>query len=515
MARVAVSTLRCAEHPTHAYMLFAGAIQMLSPGSYPLILIANALLYVAACYAFFLIARLAFPGPTHDVGRALLCAAFALHPAVLASVVQPTIDFPLLPAFLWGVVFVLRGQRAWLVAVGLAMVFTKETGVVLYAALIGTHALLTLFGPGGLARNFRATLKTVIPLGIPLLVFAAYLAYRATIPQATVVWSPGTTQESILKRFIVPRIDRPLASFLVMMFVLSFAWIATAVVGIDTLVGARRVLARQRSRVLEGADRGTVLFLLVLGIITAFALTRFTTYANTRYILAAAALLPLVMYASLVRLGVGTTGRTIVTGALAAGFAISTVFTADPVSRALYGTFALGDRSLLNLTRITHECCGTGRDQLVYNLQFTKLSDLMSDAMVAVRADDSTTVFVPHDMLWETLGKLDATTRRRTLRRDNTVWPPLLEPDSLATRPTPSRAVFLALPNGDVENGIRRLSAEYVVGPPRRVSRGAYWLNVYPLTLRGVPLQGAETATRVRAPFTTTHERSPSPTPGG
>jgi len=158
----------------------------------------------------------------------------------------------------------------------------------------------------------------------------------------------------------------------------------------------------------------------------------------------------------------------------------------------LYGAFALGDRSLLRLTQITHECCGAGRDQLVYNLQFTKLADLMSDAMVAFQVDGSTSVFVPHDMLWETLGGLDSTTHRRTLRRDHTVWLLLLAPDSLATRPAPSRAVFLALPNGDVARAIRTLSGHYLVGLPRRVSRGAYWLDVYPLTLRGVPLKGTE-----------------------
>jgi hypothetical protein len=508
VGRLAPSTLRCSEHASHAYMLFAGAIQMLSPGSYPLMLVANGLLYVASCFAFFLIARLAFPGPAHDVGRALLGVAFALHPAVLASVVLPTIDFPLLPAFLWGVVFVLRGQRAWLIAVGLAMVFTKETGVVLYAALVGTYALFTLFGPGGPAGNLRGTLRASIPLAIPLAVFAAYLAYRATIPQATVVWAAGTTHQSIAKRFIVPRIDRPLASFLVMMLVLNFAWIATAVVGADALVGARRFIARAPARALEGTDGNVVRFLVVLGLVAAYALTRFTTYANTRYVLVALALLPVVMYASLVRLGVGAVPRALVTGTLAAGFAISTVASVDPVSRTLYGTFALGDRSLFRLTRITHECCGAGRDQLVYNLQFTKLADLLSDAMVAVRAGDSTTVFVPHNMLWETLGKLDSATLRRTLRRTHTVWPPLLEPDSLATRPTPPRAVFLALPNGDVAQGMKALSAHYLVGPPRRVSRGAYWLDVYPLTSRDASLHGVETTARGKAPLTTTHERS-------
>src|SRR5689334_16846328 len=126
LASLRPSALRCAEHVSHSYMAFAGAIQRPSPGSYPLILLANALLYLAACSAFLVIARLAFPVAAHDLGRALLGIAFALHPSVLASVVQPTIDFPLLPAFLWAVVFAVRRQRAALIAVGVVMVFAKE-----------------------------------------------------------------------------------------------------------------------------------------------------------------------------------------------------------------------------------------------------------------------------------------------------------------------------------------------------------------------------------------------------
>ena len=46
---LALSTLRCVDHISHAYMLFAGAIQMLSPGSFPLMLLANVILYLIAC----------------------------------------------------------------------------------------------------------------------------------------------------------------------------------------------------------------------------------------------------------------------------------------------------------------------------------------------------------------------------------------------------------------------------------------------------------------------------------
>ena len=52
------------------------------------------------------------------------------------------------------------------------MVFTKETGVVLYAALVATYALCAVLTPGGPTRDLRRVLRAVIPLCIPLAVFA-------------------------------------------------------------------------------------------------------------------------------------------------------------------------------------------------------------------------------------------------------------------------------------------------------------------------------------------------------
>src|SRR4029078_11771911 len=89
---LALSTLRCVDHISHAYMLFAGAIQMLSPGSFPLMLLAHVILYLMGCAGFYRRAELAFPTDEHAMERALLTAVFAAQPAILASVVQPNID---------------------------------------------------------------------------------------------------------------------------------------------------------------------------------------------------------------------------------------------------------------------------------------------------------------------------------------------------------------------------------------------------------------------------------------
>jgi hypothetical protein len=483
--RLALSTLRCADHISHAYMLYAGAIQWLRPGSFPAILLANALLYLLACIAFVRLTRLAFPDDAHRVGRAFLGAAFALQPSILASVVQPTIDLPLLPGFLWGALFVLRRQWVRLVTVGVAMVFSKETGVIFYAALVGVYALLSLISHRRSASEIRRVLVHLVPLAIPLVVFAIYLAYRATLPKTgTLVWAAGTSEMSLLKRFVLPRFDRPLLSFLVMLFVLNFSWIPSAIIGVDAAVGLRRLAARIPARPLAGADASAVKYLVVLCTAVLYIVTRFTMYTNTRYALIAFALLPLAMYASMVRLRLPRPARDSLAAALAVVFAASTIVTADPVSRAVYGTFSLGDRSLLRMTRFTNECCGAGRDQLVYNLQFTKFADLTSDATAFAHADASTAVFVPKNMLWGALGPVDARTGRRTLERSHAVLPRLLEPDSLAATPVPTRAVLLAIPNGDVPGALRALSSYYLIGRPQRFSRGAYWLELYSLTPR-------------------------------
>ena len=482
---LAPSTLRCVDHTSHAYMLFAGAIQMLSPGSFPLMLLANAILYFIACAAFYRLAELAFPSQEHAMERSLLTAVFAAQPAILASVVQPNIDLPMLPSFLWGTVFIIRRRWVPLVLVGIAVVATKESGVLLYVTLVFAYAIAMVFPHPSSPRSPIQALLRLTPMAVPVVAFAAYIAYRASLPQQTVIWSGGTTDEPILRQLLVPRVDRFFVNYCVMMFVLSFAWITTLVVGIDLFVGVVRKLRKEPARPVVGGKRRIVRFLVVLWIVTMVALTRFTTWGNTRYFLPVFALTPFALYASLVRLRVPPVARRWAVSGVAVLMLLSTVRTADPISRAVYGTWAFGDHRLLRMTRVTHECCYNGRDQLVYNLQYPFLGNLTSDATAAL-ADDSTTVFMPRRMHWEMVGPLDRATHRRTLRQTNVVEPRVYDPDTLATLVAPpANAVYIGLPNGDPAAGLQALGEWYEIGPPRRIQRGGYWLNAYRLTLRG------------------------------
>jgi hypothetical protein len=290
-------------------------------------------------------------------------------------------------------------------------------------------------------------------------------------------------------QFLFPRIDQYFVNYLAMMLALSFAWITTVVLVADGVVAIARAARRSPARPMAGTKRRVVRLVTVLGLATMYALSRFSSWGNPRYLLPVMALTPLMLYAGFVRFGLPAKPRRWALVVLSILLLVSTVSSIDPVSRAMYGTFAIGDRDLFRMTGVSGECCGAGRDQLAYNLQFTKLGDLASDATAAL-ATDSTVVFLPRLTRWYMMGttdtaKLDPTTRMRTLRREDVVALHVFDPDTLRFLNTPPPdAILIGLPNGDPESALRMLAGWYEIGPPRRIRRDAYWLNAYRLTVR-------------------------------
>jgi hypothetical protein len=475
-----VDALRCAGHASYAYVALASLVQRAAPGSYVLILVTNAFLFIVATIGFHRILTRAFPEQRLD--RALVTACFCVQPVFIASVVQPGLDFPMLPGFIWCIVFLLERRWVWLIVTGTALAFTKETGIVLYGALLGCYAIVfVVFAPG----SFRSRIEAIVrltPLTFPAFLFALNVLYQATRPSPT-LWYEFTAGHLISK--LLPRLDLLLINYLTIIFVLSFAWIASAWIAVDLFVGSVRLAHRLPRRPVPGANPRVLSFLLLLTGVTVFTVTRFTTYGNARYLIVAIGLLLVPFYAALLRLGLAPPVRRTVVAVFGAALLVSNVRTVDPGSRWVYGTFPVGDRTMLAMTSITGECCGRGRDQLVYNLEFTVLGALQQDAFAAVAADDSAVLVVPDSMAWYTVGALDKRTHRSTLSRDDVQQPIVREVSELVQGSThPPSAWFLSLPNGRAEDAMRALGGLYVIGPERRFRRGGYLLSTYPLTLR-------------------------------
>jgi len=483
--RFTLESLRCAGHTSEAYVAVAGAAQMLAPSSAVPVLATNATLFLLACVAFHRLVRLAFPGlPALD--RALLSSAFALQPAFLSAVVQPGLDLPLLPGLLWAIVFMLEERWTPLVLTGLAMAFTKETGVLLYAVLLSCYALWFELRPRRPLRDRVARVLLLAPLAIPGVAFAAYLAIkRLANPDRAVLWYTGTTGDSLAEQFLIPRLNLYQVNYAVLLLVLNFAWIVAGTIAADAFVGAVRAAHRELPRPVEGADRRTVSFLVLLTVATGYALTRFTTFGHTRYFLPVYALLFFPFCGALLRLGIGTAARRAVLGGYAVLLLASVTRTVDPVSRRLYGTFEFGSHSMLRMTRVTGECCAFGQDQLAYSLEFTVIQELMDSTFSAPRARRERVVVVPDSTSWIFLDPLSAGERRFTRRDEASAKPVVLEHREVVRGSIrPDSAAFLALPYGDNRRAIREMERSYDFRDERRVERGGYSLPTYRLVLR-------------------------------
>jgi hypothetical protein len=484
------AALRLSGHVSHAFAAVAIVVQSLAPGQYWPLLLTNALLFALAVVAFHRLVRLAFPSNQLAIGRALATGAFAAQPTILAAVVQPGLDLPLLPAFLWAAVFLIERRWAWAIVSGMALAFTKETGVLLYGVLVVswavTHPGLALGRPGSRRRAFAR----LVALLIPCLVFATYLVVRTRTAASgeAIAWGVSTPKSAweTLRQFIVPRIGRRLVSYSAVMLVMNFSWILTLGVLAAGLSRVRR--ARQSGEPVAAVIRSTpptVRFVIVLTVGLGYALTRFSTFTNPRYLLPVVPLLLVLFVGALGYLGLRVRARELAIGGIAALMAVSAIRTVDPVSRLVFRTFLVGEHRMLWMTSITGECCGYGRDQLVYNLEFTNIARAADDALAATRPGDSTLIVVPDLTNWHVVPLIDARTGRRTLDASVGISPPVTETDSVEYFVSARRAaVYLDLPNGQPDGRLARLSRAADTSGELRVSRGGYAVSAYRLSLR-------------------------------
>ena len=483
--RFALYFLRCYGHPAYVYSGLLAAAQLLDLGNPVLLFLVNGLVLAAATVGFHRLMRRAFPGEAHATDIALLTAAFLLQPPFLASVLQPALDLPVLAGTIWCTVLLIERRWFWCAAVGTAMAFSKETGVMLYGVLLACCGVWLLARTRGtLATRIRALIPLVCA-GTPLVAYAGYVvAFRIFRPGQAAVWASAGDASLVTQMIITPRLDAELASYLALLFVLNFAWLPSAWIAVDAAGGVRRLAQRRSARMIDG-DRAAIGFLTLAAVATLIALTRFTTFSNIRYLMAGTGLLLGVAYVALARLRVRPWIRRVALGTYATLLAVSAIRTVDPLSRWLWGTFAFGSHRMLDMTSITGECCGAGRDQLVYSLEFTRFHDLTDSVLATMMRDTATVIALPKDMRYHTVGRVDRATWRRTLRRDGAFEATVVtEPVILIREPPPRSILYIALPNGKEPTTLAPLSRVYAVGPERRFETGGYALSAYQLTIK-------------------------------
>jgi hypothetical protein len=459
--------LACADHPTHGYVLFTSLLSRAVPGRFWPILAMNVVLGLLGLRAFRSIAQQLAPELRTDA--LLMTAAFGVFPVLLAGTVSPNPDLGVAAFFLVLIDALLRQRRAAAFLAGLFLVFSKEPGVVLLALAAAVHgAMFVARSPGELRDKLRR-LGWYAPLLVPVALIAWWFHYEAS-RRGGVMWG-GTSVSGLLPTFTTFSLtDAKFQAQLVLVGVLQFSWILL-------LLAALRWLQRlgRFAFALPSPDPAPVRYVDWVFLGAAFLLTRYSTFLNARYYLPLYALLALCAYATVSRMSAAPRRATLL--AIAGAFALSAFRTVDPISLALVPTFPFGEHRILAVADLGDACCGRGRDQLAYNLQHLQLHYLQDDIFAGVRPSASRAIAGHEEVDWLSVGRLDPTTRQRTMDRA-AVGQTLLGASEIERGTRPEQLFFIRYPNFENAASEARIARFYEAVHEQRFRRGGYWIDV-------------------------------------
>jgi hypothetical protein len=471
--------LNCFGHPSMLYMILFVPGQLLSFGSAVLLNLTSVLLGLLAIGAFWVLTTVFLPGTGRRTERLLATGLFAVWPASIACCLSMTPDYGVLVFSLLYLALLLTNRIELAALAGLFLVFSKEFGVLLYG--LATALFLTIrfaSGSGTLSQRLREAFGKWVLIA-PALLYFSVSAYTLLTRPTEAAWGGKASAASALTRFVrFNPAELFFGRYGPLIWVLSFSWVLTGLL----LVAALRLAASSRARATLrslSVSKSALLFLVFFFAAAVFALTRYETYANVRYLLPLAPLLILVSVVSLEIALPSSAARRATLGVVFVLLAASNFRTLDPVSRIVWGTFPFGRHRLLQMASWSNECCGYARDQLVYNLEYLKFHDLQNAMFRDIRPDRRT-IFVANTFADWFLGGRVTPDGARTLRLPDTVRVHYASPTSLDKRRSPPEtAYFVAFPNFDNNEGLRTLRRSYQVVSHKTYEQSGYAITVY------------------------------------
>ena len=384
-------------------------------------------------------------------------ALFAFHPVVIANWLNPNLDSGLmlfLVLYLYGW---LRRRYLLATAAALGIIFTKEPGLLLFP-LVPLGVLLALPDRRGDVRQWACRVALLLPPSA-FGVYAIAKTQLAGLPlfwTGMTDWQGMTTLDMLLRIFDPLHFDRMTATQLVHAFILNGQWLATLVFA-AAAVAFFRVHPRRRP---ADEARGLVIALAVVSLLVLYAVTRFGPHDNARYVLPFIACLLLLGASLVIHVLPRPRFRFVVAGLLVLVSVAGSFRTIDPLSAWLFGTFRFGEHRMLKMASIAHGCCGYGRDQLVYNLQYVNFHYLQNPMYRRIRPREDTVFIQAQDTLW-TLGlPLETSTWNRTMKWTGVFTPRYTSIDEFEARyGDAARVYYIEYPSADNRDELERLTA--------------------------------------------------------
>lgn len=452
---------RCADHPSVAYLLLLGAPQYIFPGSIFSIFIVNVILDLLAAFSLYGIYRYFFKVYSREalIGSFI----FIFSPLILSHAFHITLDFGL-TAFLSIFLYFLLTEKYWFSCIiGLALIFTKETALLLYCSAALIQSIIKFHNFSSWKERLMQG-KKMLPLCIPILVFILYLFALYINGVSRFIWANSNKPMNWLDLLFNIQLDQGMQWYLFNGFILNFNWVLSA--GILFFI----FCLPWKWKKLDLHQKNLILFLLVFLVSTLYIITRFRIWNIPRYTLPLHPILSLLFTCGVmisikqhsIRLILLSCTLTIMF------FSLSNSF--DPISDFYYGTFNFGSHSMYDMGPAK-------RDSLMYNLEGTTISRLTVLALADVPKFDNVEYLTGPQMWFNWWPKMQPVKNIRPPRYSQIQWKELgSNPSSLGN---PKYIVYFEFPSTKNSQSLFYIRRKYIEESTKK-----YDINGYSMTVR-------------------------------
>lgn len=477
LSSAATGSVWCFNHSAVIHTFLFGLTQRIDMGNFQLIYASNLLLGVLGLLCLRALLKKIYGERLSSVNLTLLTFCFGLNPVFLVHVIQPSLDFTLPVYLIMLLFFLFINKLAYAAAAGILLIFTKESGVMLYGVSAFLYVPLMILKGSLWWGDRKKLIASIAVLTVPLLLFVVYTVHESET-QIGSSWTAGVRK--MLHFYLT---DPVIAAQLVSLFVLSFSWIITAFVIANVVFLGARYLKRPRgvggTPLFSGGYERLYFYLLL--IFFTYFLTRIPMWNNPRYMISVAPVLVVLFGDALANLIGRQRLITAILTVVLILLTVSSLRTVDPVSRGVMGTFRFGSHDLLQMTRFEGTGHTYGRDQLVYNFEFAQIHYL-TEKIYRIIGKDKLYVIAPKATWAKAFTSIDRESGRRMIYGEGLTNVRMeFSNRLLGSRRFPDELYFIAYPNFEPGNKkqLEQLSYVYDVKEVIPVENDGYSVDVY------------------------------------
>lgn len=473
-------------HPSFVYLFLISFLQYFSLGSVALIHLSITVLTVFSIYSFYHIAKFFFPQKEKYGEIYALTFLYAFFPLIVSNSFHINTDYGVLLFFIFTLYFLLKKKYKGVLLSGIGLVFSKEVGVGLYGILLSCYYFYFSFIQRFTSiRMLKIAIKKIYLL-TPIVLFIIHIASTATSKKGG-LWFL-TMLSMFSGDFQMPGLSPETAekipfSYFLGIFVINFNWILTTFIFVG-LIFLMILPFTGKKEVQINSKISSIIFLYALFFSFTFVLTSYKTFTNFRYFLSLYPLMILLAYWGIWTIFRNIQIRRFLVGIIVIIFFFSNFRLFDSLSKKVYGTFLFGKHEILHITSITGECCGYGRDQLVYNLETTHFHYLLNDIVGDIKPDEQT-AFAYHPVVGpQYFLNIDKKTYKRTIARNEAFLLNVVNWKYNFLNPKPAVIYYMEFPIEDNKPEIAAYLHDYEIAEIKTYDQDGYTMNVYTLRLK-------------------------------